>query len=406
MEIFFFFLYNEAENKKGMVMNMNNKNWVSVWGNAVSIAEHHPEAYAKYITLRYPVYIPFDGDTLRFTFDNYCGSEAVTVTRATVSAATSPVYEKMPLACPCKKETICDITFSKNESVTMEAHQTAVSDPVSFPVKKGMTLTVSLYFADFTLMQSAVLVTGPLSKGFFSLGDQTHADALPMDTTKTTNWFYFLRCTIDSPETVEALQRIADLSDVYHCAPPVTSAANALESSLGSKKVVMATDGAWNVGTFLGPSADFDYGVGVLPYMKEKVTICTGGPNVVFSTTEHPEEAMEWLKWYYQEENSWSLIEAGTWMPILDSWYTDPEKTDKWISNPNYPDKDMYKSAVVDYAMNNAQSTSWYYVNGTEEFNATLDSVFSSVWAGEETMEEAINENLEELQDIFAENNG
>ena len=52
-------------------MNMNNKNWVSVWGNAVSIAEHHPEAYAKYITLRYPVYIPFDGDTLRFTFDNY-----------------------------------------------------------------------------------------------------------------------------------------------------------------------------------------------------------------------------------------------------------------------------------------------------------------------------------------------
>ena len=85
-----------------------------------------------------------------------------------VSAATSPVYEKMPLACPCKKETICDITFSKNESVTMEAHQTAVSDPVSFPVKKGMTLTVSLYFADFTLMQSAVLVTGPLSKGFFS----------------------------------------------------------------------------------------------------------------------------------------------------------------------------------------------------------------------------------------------
>ena len=83
-------------------------------------------------------------------------------------------------------------------------------------------------------------------------------------------------CTIDSPETVEALQRIADLSDVYHCAPPVTSAANALESSLGSKKVVMATDGAWNVGTFLGPSADFDYGVGVLPYMKEKVTICTG----------------------------------------------------------------------------------------------------------------------------------
>lgn len=212
-------------------------------------------------------------------------------------------------------------------------------------------------------------------------------------------------CTIDSDATVEALQKIADLSEVYHCAPPVTSAANALESSLGSKKVVMATDGAWNVGTFLGPNADFTYGVGVLPYMKEKVTICTGGPNVVFATTEHPEEAMEWLKWYYQEENSWSLIEAGTWMPILDSWYTDAEKTDKWISNPNYPEKEMYKSAVVDYAKNNSKSTSWYYVNGTEEFNATLETVFSSVWAGEKSMKDAIAENKDELVSIFEENN-
>lgn len=213
------------------------------------------------------------------------------------------------------------------------------------------------------------------------------------------------QCTIDSEATVDALQKIADLSDKYHCAPPVTSAANALESSLGSKKVVMATDGQWNVGTFLGPNADFKYGVGVLPYMKNPVTICTGGPNVVFSTTEHPAEAMEWLKWYYQEENSWSLIEAGTWMPILDSWYTDTDKIDKWISNPNFPEKEMYKSAVVDYAKNNAVSTAWYYVNGTEEFNATLDTVFSNVWAGEQTMKEAIEENKEELLSIFDESN-
>lgn len=212
-------------------------------------------------------------------------------------------------------------------------------------------------------------------------------------------------CTINDDATVEALQKIADLSDVYHCAPPVTSAANALESSLGSKKVVMATDGTWNVGTFLGPSADFKYGVGVLPYMKEKVTICTGGPNVVFATTKHPEEAMTWLKWYYQEENSWSLIEAGTWMPILDKWYTDDEFTNKWIDNPNYPDHDMYKSAVVDYARENSQSTAWYYINATDEFNATLDSAFSAVWSGDQTMKEAIDEYYDELNDIFSTNN-
>lgn len=213
------------------------------------------------------------------------------------------------------------------------------------------------------------------------------------------------KCTIDDAATVDALQKIADLSSKYHCAPPVTSAANALESSLGSKKVVMATDGQWNVGTFLGPNADFEYGVGVLPYMQKPVTICTGGPNVVFATTKHPKEAMEWLKWYSKEENSWSLIEAGTWMPILDSWYTEDAKIDKWINNPNFPDKDMYKSAVVDYAKNNAVSTAWYYVNGTEEFNSTLDSAFSGVWSGDQTMQQAIDENKEELLSIFNESN-
>ena len=46
-----------------------------------------------------------------------------------------------------------------------------------------------------------------------------------------------------------------------------------------------------------------------------------------------------------------------------------------------------------------------YYVNGTEEFNATLDSVFSGVWSGDQTMQEAIEENLDELNEIFEENN-
>jgi len=41
-------------------------------------------------------------------------------------------------------------------------------------------------------MRSAVLVTGPLSKGFFCIGDATHSGRLPLEQTKTTNWYYFL----------------------------------------------------------------------------------------------------------------------------------------------------------------------------------------------------------------------
>lgn len=34
---------------------MDNKKWVTSWGNAISIAERRPENYAKELTLRYPV---------------------------------------------------------------------------------------------------------------------------------------------------------------------------------------------------------------------------------------------------------------------------------------------------------------------------------------------------------------
>lgn len=175
---------------------MNNTKWVSMWGNAVSIAERRPESYAKNVTLRYPIYAPFQGSALRFTFDNYCGSEAITITGASVAVSSSDLTKKIGLSCPVLPETAQAITFFDLPSVTIGAGERIISDEISFPVKAGGTLCVSIYFADFTLMQSAVLITGPLSKGFFSLGDQQLSAELPMDSSKTTSWFYFL-CGID-----------------------------------------------------------------------------------------------------------------------------------------------------------------------------------------------------------------
>lgn len=171
---------------------MNHTKWVSMWGNAMSIAEHRPESYAKDITLRYPVYAPFSGSALRFTFDNYCGKEAVTISKATVAIAVNSYPTKPGLSCPIKAETLCDITFNGETSVTMDAGMTVKSDAISFNVPAGSTLCVNIYFEDFTLLQSAVLITGPLSKAYFSLGDMSSSSELPLDTSKVTSWFYFL----------------------------------------------------------------------------------------------------------------------------------------------------------------------------------------------------------------------
>lgn len=165
-------------------MSENSTKWVGTWGNAISVSERRPENYAKNLTLRYPVRMMLSGKALRITLDNFCGTEPVTLTCANVAISDG---NDATLGDSMKK-----LTFCSTESVTIPAGERIVSDPVEFPVKSGEDIAVSLYFADFTEMRSGVLITGPLSKGYFAVGNQTEEPALNPDTSKRTNWFYFL----------------------------------------------------------------------------------------------------------------------------------------------------------------------------------------------------------------------
>ena len=209
---------------------------------------------------------------------------------------------------------------------------------------------------------------------------------------------------IDQTQAIQAIQRVADLHLVHKAAP--LSAGNTddgIQRSILTGTVAMATAGQWNVGTAF-PGSGINYGVAVLPHMGTKVTINTGGPVVVFSQSRNQAAAMEWLRWYTQEENSWSLIESGIWMPILDKYYTNEADTRRWISNPNFPPYNEYKSAVVDYARTSSRSTSWYYTPNTNRFNELLGSILGDVWTGRTTAQAAITNNAAALRRAHAGN--
>jgi len=207
---------------------------------------------------------------------------------------------------------------------------------------------------------------------------------------------------IGEDASIEAIQKVADLYLKDHVAPlSVGQTDDGIQRTIIAGTVAMATNGQWNVGTSLNVAKEegLNYGVAVLPYMKDKVTLSTGGANVVFSQTKHPEEAMEWLKWYNSEENNWGLISSGIWMPTLEKWYTDEALTRKWVENPNFPPYDEYKSAVVDYARSTAaKPAAWFYTNNTTEFNTLLGSILGDVWTGKTTAKDAISKNLEALK--------
>jgi multiple sugar transport system substrate-binding protein len=211
---------------------------------------------------------------------------------------------------------------------------------------------------------------------------------------------------LDKPESIAAAQAIADLYLVDHVAPAPAAAASfpTLDVTLLSGQVAMATGGQWNIGTTLVNSlADgLHYGVAVLPKFEQPVTYNTGGPIVVFNSSKHPAEAMEFVKWYTQEENNWGLIETGIWMPILDSWYKDEALTHKWVDNPNFPPYDEYKTAAVDYAMNNAVQVPWYFLPCYSRLEEVVDSAMGDVWLGAKTAEQAITEIAPRLKEILA----
>lgn len=167
-------------------MKQNTKRYVATWGNAISIADRRPENYAKDLTLRYPIRPMFDGDKLKITLDNFCGTESVTISRVYLADSADGAREIV-------EQTNTPVTFDNgSRSVEIPAGEAAVSDEISFPVYRGNDISVSIYLGGFTQMRSAVLITGPLSKGYFAVGDYAQSGSLPLELTRNTNWFYFL----------------------------------------------------------------------------------------------------------------------------------------------------------------------------------------------------------------------
>ena len=150
--------------------------WASIWGNAVSIGENRPESYGKNITLRYPIYSVFDGDKIRLTFDNYCGTDAICIEKTTI-LIDGRFYP---------------VTFHGNKQCFIPAGELQVSDEINCPVKKGFFFKVSFYLKDFTQMRSMVYTSGPLSGGLYATGDQTECEDIPITISRNTNYNYFL----------------------------------------------------------------------------------------------------------------------------------------------------------------------------------------------------------------------
>lgn len=161
--------------------------WVACWGNATSVTDRTASSYAKDITLRYPIKMCFDADKIRIRFSNLTGTEPVKLKAA---VALNMAEDKADIA------TLKTLYLGGSEDLLIAPGEEIVTDSVSMDIRRGDTISVSIYLEDYTQMNAGVLITGPLSKGWYSYGNFIDSSTLPANLTRKTSWFYFLN-TID-----------------------------------------------------------------------------------------------------------------------------------------------------------------------------------------------------------------
>ena len=198
--------------------------------------------------------------------------------------------------------------------------------------------------------------------------------------------------TLDAPQSVEAIQMMADLMNVHSVMPKLTAGGTmSTDSGLLSRKIAMAMDGQWVLETLnrVRREEGLNFGIGVLPYIQDKVTTATGGPIIAFSASQHPAEAMQLVSFIMDPANTPDYITGGLWMPNEKRWYHEPELLSIWIDNENHPPE--YKSAVVDYSLDYVtRPLPIYRLPNWPGMWQILNPALEQVWLGEKTAEEAI----------------
>jgi len=198
--------------------------------------------------------------------------------------------------------------------------------------------------------------------------------------------------TLNTPEAKEVFQNIHDLIYKYHVAPTPVQMENmpATSVSLQTKKVAMAIDGQWALLDIAGSGVDF--GVAVLPKFDEPKTIFLSGASVIFSSTEHPEEALEFYM-YHNDPEQVDLFETGLWMPIQEEYYTDEAKIKEWTDNPAHPEE--YRDAAINYLLDNAVQAPEIDIINWDQINTELEQGLDQYWTDAKSLDDVLAE-LEE----------
>lgn len=123
------------------------------------------------------------------------------------------------------------------------------------------------------------------------------------------------KCLMDDPKAIEGLQFYVGLSVKEHVAPTATQVMQGFEQMFMSESAAMIADSRYAYKLF-AKGMNFKWDVAPMPKGKAgRATTFIWGGNCILSSTKHPKEAWEFLKFLSGKEGALLNVQAGNALP-------------------------------------------------------------------------------------------
>lgn len=193
----------------------------------------------------------------------------------------------------------------------------------------------------------------------------------------------------DDPATIEGLKFWTDLIDQGHSPDLATMTDTHPIQLFESGKIAMYWGGSWNVAEFTGNEYTADkVNVAPLPAGDEQATIIHGLANVVSASTEHPDEAWEFVKFLGSQEAAEILGRSGP-IPAYEG------TQEAWVDANPQLDLQVFLDAL-DYAV------AYPISKNTAAWNEAEFTYLTEAWSGTADVESAAEELAAEMNALLA----
>ena len=201
------------------------------------------------------------------------------------------------------------------------------------------------------------------------------------------------KCTLDSPEAIEAVQFVADLRRVHKVTPEtVTTERNQCLEMFGSGNIAMYMTGPWDIQTLneATKTKGLHWGVAPLPSKKRRATMLGTENYAICSQSKHPAEAWKLFEFlmtsHAQEFMAQKLEKMPSRLSVINGPYIAADPTRKVFAR------------ALDYAVEPPNVPDWSQVRPL--YQAELDRI----WVGEKSAAEGCRAAARSINDYRAEN--